>query len=84
MDGKVIAFTAGEEISQQTYDLHFEKALISFDGAYAAINQEFASRRLSGYSLLNREEDMDMEGLRKAKESYRPTAMFEKNTVMLH
>ncbi len=84
VDGKVIAFTAGEEISQQTYDLHFEKALISFDGAYAAINQEFASRRLSGYSLLNREEDMDMEGLRKAKESYRPTAMFEKNTVMLH
>jgi Uncharacterized conserved protein len=82
-DGKVIAFTAGEEISRQTYDLHFEKALTSFDGAYAAINQEFAARRLSAYSLLNREEDMGMEGLRKAKESYHPTAMFEKNTVML-
>lgn len=83
VEGRIVAFTAGEEISRHTYDLHFEKALTSFDGAYAAINQEFASRCLSGYSLLNREEDMNMEGLRKAKESYRPTAMFEKSTVTL-
>lgn len=83
VEGRVIAFTAGEQISEQTYDLHFEKALTSFNGAYAAINQEFASRRLSGYSLINREEDMGLEGLRKAKESYRPIAMFEKNTVII-
>ena len=83
VDGKVIAFTAGENINEQTYDLHFEKALVAYDGAYAVINHEFASRRLSGVSLINREEDMGLEGLRKAKESYHPTAMFEKHTVTL-
>ena len=83
VEGKVIAFTAGEPISEQTYDLHFEKAFTGYEGAYAAINQEFAARQLKGYSLINREEDMGLEGLRKAKESYRPTAMFEKNTVVI-
>lgn len=81
VDGKVVAFTAGEELNQQTFDLHFEKARPEFEGAYAVINQEFAARCLSEYSLVNREEDMGLEGLRKAKESYRPVAMFEKYTV---
>lgn len=83
VDGKVIAFTAGEAISRQTYDLHFEKALADYPGAYAVINRDFAANRLADYSLINREEDMGLEGLRKAKRSYRPIAMFEKYTVLI-
>jgi len=62
-------------------DVHFEKARPDVDGAYAVINCEFARyiRQKHPYiRFLNREEDMGLEGLRKAKESYYPHHMTEK------
>lgn len=70
--GAPVAFTIGEEINAEAYDVHFEKALGGYDGLYPAINHEFASRRLGGYRYINREEDMGIEGLRRAKLSYYP------------
>lgn len=83
VDGKAVAFTVGEEINPQTYLLHFEKALDGYNGLYAAINHEFAARHLSGYQYVNREEDMGLEGLRKAKLSYHPALLLEKYLVTL-
>ncbi len=51
------------------------------DGAYTAINCEFAQYIRSKYPdilFLDREEDMGIEGLRKAKESYYPHHMVTK------
>ena len=64
-----------------TFDIHFEKALDIADGAYAAINQGFAAYLRDKYPhllWLNREDDMGLEGLRKAKLSYNPAFMVEK------
>lgn len=83
VDGKPAAFTIGEEINKDVYLLHFEKALDGYDGLYAVINQEHAARRLSSYQYINREEDMGIEGLRKAKLSYHPTVLLEKYIAWL-
>lgn len=83
IDGKPVAFTVGEEINPETYLLHFEKALEGYNGLYAAINHEYATRHLAGYTYINREEDLGLEGLRKAKLSYRPAFLAEKYLVKL-
>lgn len=80
-DGKAVAMTMGSRMSQDTVDVHFEKALEDVDGAYAAINCEFARHiRLEHPEILylNREDDLGIEGLRKAKLSYNPHHMMEK------
>ncbi len=83
IEGKPVAFTIGEEINSQTFLLHFEKALDGYNGLYTAINHEFAARHLSGYQYINREEDLGLEGLRKAKLSYHPVILLQKYTVTL-
>lgn len=82
IDGKAVAFTAGEAINDQVFDVHFEKALDGYDGLYPAINQAFAEHALSGYRWINREEDMGLEGLRRAKASYYPAEVLEKFTAV--
>ncbi|MBT9152058.1 MAG: hypothetical protein DDT35_00270 [Firmicutes bacterium] len=83
IDGAVVAFTLGEEINSEVYLVHFEKAQSEFGGLYAAINHEFASRHLGKYRFINREEDLGIEGLRKAKMSYNPAFILEKYVASL-
>ncbi len=76
-----VAMTLGSQMSEDTFDVHFEKALDIADGAYPAINSAFAIYLREKYpqvKFLNREDDMGLEGLRKAKESYYPHHMIEK------
>ncbi len=82
LDGEdVLAFTMGSRFMTDMIDVHFEKARSDIQGAYAAINCEFA-RYIRGVfpdiRYLDREEDMGLEGLRRAKQSYRPHRMIEK------
>ena len=80
-EGKIIAMTMGSALSEDTFDIHFEKAADGYDGAYAAINREFARylrEKHPKVQWLNREDDMGLEGLRKAKLSYYPDRLIEK------
>lgn len=82
MEGdEALAFAMGSRLNADTFDIHFEKALNRAEGAYAAINQGFADYLRQKYPdirWLDREEDMGIEGLRKAKLSYCPDHMTEK------
>lgn len=80
-DGRILAFSIGSRLSEDTFDIHFEKAREDVDGAYAAINQAFAAYLHEKYPqlrYLNREDDMGIPGLRKAKLSYQPDHLVTK------
>ena len=78
---RVLAVTLGSQLTEDTFDVHFEKALDTEEGAYARINQAFAAYLAEKYphiQYLNREDDMGIEGLRQAKLSYHPVRLAEK------
>lgn len=80
-DGKPAAMTIASAVSLDCVDVHFEKAIGPYadHGAFVAVNQCFAaSDAASAYDYVNREEDMGMTGLRRAKESYYPICKLKK------
>ena len=82
----ILAVTLGSQLSNDTFDVHFEKARWDVDGAYTVINNEFAKYIRDKYphiKFINREDDMGIEGLRKSKESYYPHHMIEKSMAIL-
>lgn len=81
IDGEIVAFTIGEELSEDTFVVHIEKAFADIQGAYPMINQQFVEHECMKYKYVNREEDTGAEGLRKAKLSYRPAFLEEKGIV---
>lgn len=83
VDGEVIAFTVGEEMNENTFCVHFEKAFSSYRGAYPIINREFCKRELSSYKYIDREDDVGAENLRKAKLSYYPAIIREEYEAKL-
>ena len=85
-EGKPVAATVASRLCKDTFDIHFEKALEEYDGAYPVINQEFAKHLRENYpdtAWLNREDDLGIEGLRKAKLSYHPARLVEKHWAAL-
>jgi len=78
IDGSIRAFSVGEALTDECALIHIEKADISYDGIYAAINNEFVKNRWSQFKYINREEDMGIPGLRQAKLSYKPDHMVRK------
>lgn len=78
IDGEIVAFALGEALDSQNVVMHIEKANTSIQGIYQAINQQFLANAFSSYLWVNREEDLGIEGLRKAKLSYQPHFLLEK------
>lgn len=72
LDGEVIAFTLGCKAADDMYVVQIEKADHDIPGAYQMINQQFVLRNCGDVEYVNREEDLGLEGLRKAKKSYYP------------
>ncbi len=83
IDNKIAAFTLAEQLSDDTVVIHIEKAVDDFPGAYQAINKLYLENRWSDMTYVNRECDLGIEGLRKAKESYRPVFMVDKYKAVL-
>jgi len=80
-EGRVLAFSLGSLTTSDCFDVHFEKAFGKIQGAYAVINRELARSVRQAYpqvKYLNREDDLDLEGLRKAKLSYCPDILLAK------
>lgn len=81
VDGRIQAFTFGEPLNSDTFNVHVEKAFTDYQGAYPMINRQFLLNSVHGFKFINREEDTGEENLRKAKLSYYPCFMEEKFAV---
>ncbi len=81
INATIEAFSLGESLNTDTAVIHFEKANPGIPGLYSAINQLFCSHEWSHMKYINREQDLGIEGLRKAKESYNPHHMLNKYTL---
>lgn len=83
VNSEIQAFTIGEKLTEDTFIVHVEKAFTELHGAYTIINQQFVENEASHYTYINREEDMGIENLRKAKMSYQPDILLEKYVARL-
>jgi hypothetical protein len=79
---KVEAFALGELLNPDTAVIHIEKANPEIPGLYAAINQIFCDKEWSGVKYINREQDLGLANLRKAKQSYYPDHMIDKHILI--
>ncbi|MFH1874142.1 MAG: phosphatidylglycerol lysyltransferase domain-containing protein [Pseudomonadota bacterium] len=79
--GKIIGLTMGEPLNKNTFTIHVEKGNYHYRGIYQFINQRFAQTIDPKYTWINREQDLGIPGLRKAKESYNPIRMEKKYTI---
>jgi hypothetical protein len=82
VDGKIRAFAAGALINPETAVVHIEKADVDYPGMFAVINQQFAEHVPAEVELINREEDLGLPGLRRAKRSYHPIFMVKKHELI--
>lgn len=79
---QIEAFAIGEALRPSMAVWHFEKAMPGFQGLGQLINKWFSEKGLTQFTLVNREQDLGIKGLRQAKESYQPDHLIAKyNTV---
>lgn len=81
IDGKIQALSVGGYLGNKIITVHVEKANVEYRGLYQAINNEFCKHIASRVKCINREEDMGIPNLRKAKLSYKPCKLIEKYIV---
>ena len=81
VQGEIVAMSFGEKLNDDTALIQIELADENYRGAYQAINKLFCENEWSTLKYVNREEDMGIEGLRRAKESYQPEFLVEKYFV---
>lgn len=79
---RLVAFTYGSHINDHTFCVHVEKADTEYDGAFTIVNQQFVAHLPEQYTLVNREEDLGIDGLRQAKMSYHPAFLQPKFTAL--
>lgn len=83
VDDRISTFTVGEIVNNNMAIVHFEKGIKDINGIYAFTNKTFVERYLNEVDYINREQDLGIEGLRKAKKSYYPIKLEEKYCVNL-
>ncbi|GHV02835.1 hypothetical protein AGMMS50229_00300 [Campylobacterota bacterium] len=83
-EGAIAGLTVGEALTEDSVVIHIEKADgTNYPGSYQTINQVHLAREYSNMKIVNREEDLGLEGLRKAKHSYHPIGFCKKYEATL-
>ena len=81
VDDVLVGYTIGEVTASNIGIVHIEKGNTDYEGIYPTINMLFAREHFAGVRYINRQEDMGIEGLRRAKRSYYPVKMSEKCSI---
>lgn len=81
VNDKISAFTIGEKVNEEMAIIHIEKADSDIRGLYNFINRSFVENYFINIPYINREQDLGIEGLRKAKLSYEPVSLAKKFTI---
>lgn len=81
-EGRLVAFTYGSPVNADTFAVHVEKADPEVEGAYTMVNKCFVETLPERFAYINREEDLGLEGLRRAKLSYHPEILLHKWMVV--
>lgn len=81
VSGEIVAMAIGERLNPDTLVIHVLKAHADMPGLYQTMLNEFLSRRGGPFAWVNMEQDLGVEGLRKAKLSYHPAHMVRKFIV---
>lgn len=81
MGGSMAALAIGERLNPDTLVMHILKADPDISGLYQVMLKEFLEKKSMGFEYINLEQDLGIEGIRKAKESYHPVRMIEKYTI---
>jgi|WetSurMetagenome_2_1015567.scaffolds.fasta_scaffold46402_3 uncharacterized protein len=84
IENKVMAFTIGQMLNDDTAVVHIEKADPEIPGLYPVINQQFCEISWQDVRYINREQDLGMPGLREAKLSYYPDHLVKKFRITLN
>ena len=82
IDGRLEAFTFADMLKEDMVCVHIEKANPEIRGLYPAINKIFLCEEYPDVKFVNREDDLGLENLRKAKMSYNPIELIEKYTIV--
>lgn len=83
LEGKVCAFGISSQLTENMGVLHFEKADVNIKGLYQYFDSQCAGRLLSRYEYTNKESDMNIPGLAKAKKSYHPAMIVQSYLLTL-
>ena len=83
VDGIVSAFGIASTLTDDMGALHFEKAMASIKGLYQYFDRECARRLFKGLKYINKESDMGIEGLARAKKSYHPIMMVKSHDLIV-
>lgn len=81
VNNSLAGFTIGEKVNEKMAIVHVEKGNINYKGIYAFLNKVFAEKYLQDTYYINREEDLGISGLRKAKLAYEPSMLVKKHIV---
>lgn len=81
IENKLSAFSVGEKLNDDMAVIHIEKADPEINGLYTFINKSFVEQYFQDVQYINREQDLGIENLRKAKESYHPARLEAKYKI---
>lgn len=84
IEDEIVAYTFGEKLNKDTFVVHFEKADSKYSGIYQTINKLYVENEIpSKFVYINREQDLGISGIRKAKESYYPVKLIKKYNIII-
>lgn len=81
VEDRIAAFSIGEKLTPDTAVIHIEIVNPDYEGLAQLINREFVKNEWSSYKFINREQDLGLPGLRRAKLSYNPHHLVKKYNI---